>query len=110
MLIDMHMHEMRYSGDSFLKLEIMVELAKARGLDAICITDHDNMGIRDFAEEYSEKTGFPIFTGIEFFSLQGDIVAMGIKEYPRERIPAQEFITMVKEQGGNVLFCTSVPK
>lgn len=42
MLIDMHMHEMRYSGDSFLKLEIMVELAKARGLDAICITDHDN--------------------------------------------------------------------
>ncbi len=100
MLIDMHMHEMRYSGDSFLKLEIMVELAKARGLDAICITDHDNMGIRDFAEEYSEKTGFPIFTGIEFFSLQGDIVAMGIKEYPRERIPAQEFITMVKEQGG----------
>ena len=100
MLIDMHMHEMRDSGDSFLKLEIMVELAKARGLDAICITDHDNMGIRDFAEEYSEKTGFPIFTGIEFFSLQGDIVAMGIKEYPRERIPAQEFITMVKEQGG----------
>ena len=67
MLIDMHMHEMRYSGDSFLKLEIMLELAKARGLDAICITDHDNMGIRDFAEEYSEKTGFPIFTGIEFF-------------------------------------------
>ena len=100
MLIDMHMHEMRYSGDSFLKLELMVELAKARGLDAICITDHDNMGLRDFAAEYSEKTGFPIFTGIEFFSLQGDIVALGIQEYPKERVPAQEFIDIVQEQGG----------
>ena len=100
MFIDMHMHEMRNSKDSFLKLEIMVELAKARGLDAICITDHDNMGIKEFAAEYSKKTGFPIFTGIEFFSLQGDIVAFGIEEYPKERIPAQEFVDLVKAQGG----------
>ena len=32
MIIDMHMHEMRYSGDSFLRLENMVEIAKRRGL------------------------------------------------------------------------------
>ena len=38
MIIDMHMHEMRYSGDSFLRLENMVEIAKRRGLDGICIT------------------------------------------------------------------------
>ena len=30
MIIDMHMHEMRYSGDSFLRLENMVEIAKRR--------------------------------------------------------------------------------
>lgn len=100
MLIDMHMHEMRYSGDSFLKLEQMVELAKIRGLDGICITDHDNMGLKEFAGEYSEKTGFPIFVGIEFFSLQGDIVAFGIEDYPKERIPAQDFISLVQAQGG----------
>ena len=78
MIIDMHMHEMRYSGDSFLRLENMVEIAKRRGLDGICITDHDSMGLKEFAAEYSEKTGFPIFVGIEFYSLQGDIVAFGI--------------------------------
>ena len=39
MIIDMHMHEMRYSGDSFLRLENMVEIAKRRGLDGICITE-----------------------------------------------------------------------
>ena len=44
------MHEMRYSGDSFLRLENMVEIAKHRGLDGICITDHDSMGLKEFAE------------------------------------------------------------
>lgn len=100
MLIDMHMHEMRYSKDSFLRLEQMVELARSRGLDGICITDHDSMGIKEFAGEYSKTTGFPIFVGIEYFSLQGDIVAFGIEDYPRERIPAQEFISYVLSQGG----------
>ena len=80
MFIDLHMHEMRNSGDSFLPLEEIVEIAKKKGLDAICITDHDSMDIRDFAQEYSRKTGFPIFVGIEFYSLQGDIIAYGVRD------------------------------
>lgn len=100
MFIDMHMHESTCSKDSFLKLEEMVELAKKRGLGGICITDHDDMGLKEYAQAYSEKTGFPIFVGIEFFSLQGDIVAFGIENYPKERVDAQEFIDIVKKQGG----------
>lgn len=67
MFIDLHMHECTYSKDSHLKLEEIVELAKKRGLGAVCITDHDDMGLKAYAVEYSEKTGFPIFVGIEFF-------------------------------------------
>lgn len=103
MLIDTHMHEMTYSKDSFLKLDEMVRIAKAKGLDAICITDHDSMGLKEYAAEYSRREKFPIFVGIEFFSLQGDIVAFGIEDYPKERIPAQDFIDLVKAQGGYVL-------
>lgn len=100
MFIDTHMHEMTYSKDSFLKLDEMVRIARNKGLGGICITDHDSMGLKEYAKEYSEKVGFPIFVGIEFFSLQGDIVAFGIEDYPRERVPAQEFIDLVKGQGG----------
>ena len=100
MFIDTHMHECTYSKDSYLKLADMVEVAKSRGLGGICITDHDDMGIKQYAEEYARKVNFPIFVGIEFFSLQGDIVAFGIEEYPRERVNAQEFIDLVKKQGG----------
>lgn len=100
MFIDVHMHEMTHSKDSFLELDEMVKIAKGKGLGAICITDHDSMGLKEYAKEYSKKTGFPVFVGIEYFSLQGDIVAFGIDEYPKERIPAQDFIDLVKEQGG----------
>lgn len=100
MFIDLHMHECTYSKDSFLKLEDIVAIGKQRGLDAICITDHDDMGLKEFAKQYSEKTRFPIFVGIEYYSLQGDIVAFGIEEYPKERVSAQEFINLVKAQGG----------
>lgn len=100
MFIDTHMHEMTYSKDSFLKLDEMVQIAKEKGLGAICITDHDSMGLREYAKEYTEKTGFLVLVGIEYFSLQGDIAAFGIDEYPQERVSAQEFIDMVKAQGG----------
>lgn len=100
MFIDTHMHEMTFSKDSFLKLDEIVRIAKEKGLGAVCITDHDSMGIREYAAQYTEKTGFPVFVGIEFFSLQGDIVAFGIEDYPKERIPAQDFIDLVKAQGG----------
>ena len=43
MFIDLHMHECTYSKDSHLKLEEIVELAKKRGLGAVCITDHDDI-------------------------------------------------------------------
>lgn len=56
--------------------------------------------MKDYAAEYTKATGFPVFVGIEYFSLQGDIVAFGIDEYPNERIPAQDFIDLVKKQGG----------
>ena len=100
MFIDMHMHEMTCSKDSFLKLDQIVSIAREKGLGAVCITDHDSMGLREYAAEYSRKVDFPIFVGIEFFSLQGDIVAFGIEDYPRERVSAQEFIDLVKAQNG----------
>lgn len=104
MLVDMHLHECTYSLDSFINLRQIVSVAKAKGLDAVCITDHDSMGLKDFAAEYSREVGFPIFVGIEFFSLQGDITAWGIDSYPDHRINAQDFIDHVNKSGG---FCVS---
>ena len=103
MFIDLHMHEKTFSLDSRISLDEIVEYARKRGLDAVCITDHDSMGLREYAEEYTKKTGFPVFVGIEYYSLQGDIIAFGIDDYPKERVSAQEFIDYVHERGGVVI-------
>lgn len=104
MLIDMHLHERTFSLDSHLSLERIVAIARSRGLDGVCITDHDSMGLRARAEEYSRETGFPIFVGVEFYSLQGDITAWGVEGCPPERIDAQDFIDQVNAVGG---FCAA---
>ncbi len=103
MFIDLHVHEKNYSKDSFLSLEEIVEIAKKRGLDAICITDHDSMGLKEYAAKVTQNTGFPIFVGIEYYSLDGDILAFGIDSYPEGRVSAQEFIDLVHKQGGVVV-------
>ena len=63
MIIDLHVHEKRNSDDSVLSLEDAVIQARKLGLDGICIMDHDNNHIWNFAKEYSKKVDFPIFVG-----------------------------------------------
>ena len=104
MLVDMHLHEKLFSPDSFITVEQIVEVAKLRGLDAVCITDHDSMGFRDLVAEYSERLQFPIFVGVEYLSLWGDITAWGIDSFPDHRDSAQDFIDHVNRSGG---FCVS---
>ena len=105
MLVDLHIHESTFSSDSRMDLEEIVATARARGLDGICITDHDSMGLKERAERYSRESGFPIFVGVEYYSLWGDITAWGIDDFPRERVAAQDFIDRVRGQGGFCVAC-----
>lgn len=105
MLVDMHLHALPHSADSHITLEQIVSRARERGLDAVCLTDHDSMGGREAAAAYSRETGFPIFVGVEFFSLQGDITAWGIERIPDRRVSAQDFIDQVNAARGFCCAC-----
>ena len=105
MLIDMHLHEHTYSLDSFLPLAEIVIIAKARGLDGVCITDHNSMGLREKAAEFSRRAEFPIFVGVEYYSRQGDITAWGIDTFPDTRVDAQVFLNQVNDAGGFCVAC-----
>ena len=82
MLVDMHLHECTYSSDSKISLEEIVTTARGRGLDAVCITDHDSMGLREYAAEYSDRTGFPIFVVLNSFPFRGISRRGGLKIIP----------------------------
>ena len=71
MFIDMHMHEMTYSMDSFLKLDQIVSIAREKGLGAVCITDHDSIRHAGLCGGVFPESGFPHFCGDRIFLFAG---------------------------------------
>ena len=100
MLIDLHIHESTYSLDSKTDIYQIIKDAKEKGLDAVCITDHESNSIKEKAKAVSEELNYPVFVGMEFLTNQGDIVAIGLDEVPKEKLDAQEFIDLVHANGG----------
>ena len=100
MLLDMHMHIWPTSTDSYMTLEDAVDQAKELGLDGICITDHDSLEIKEKANRYSEKIGYPIFVGVEILTYQGDVVVFGMDELPDRMLHVEELLDLVEEEGG----------
>jgi predicted metal-dependent phosphoesterase TrpH len=89
MLIDTHLHEKKFSGDSFISLEMIIKKAGELGLDGICITDHESNAIRTEAAALSQKTGFLIITGAEVLTLEGDMTVFGLDRLPEKTVHSQ---------------------
>lgn len=104
MKVDLHIHENKYSPDSHVSIEEIVKEAKRKGLDGIALTNHESVEIKDEIVELEKKYDFTIFPGVEYLTTDGDIVAFGIDELPKEQMSAQEFIEYVNSFGGT---CTS---
>lgn len=100
MLIDMHVHESKYSLDSKITLEETVERAKKIGLNGICITNHENSDIFDEAHEYAKKSKFLVLVGAEILTFEGDIVVFGIRDIPKHMMHAGELLNIVSKHKG----------
>lgn len=100
MLFDLHIHQSLHSGDSILKIDEAIEEAKDLGLNGICITDHDDLGLREQAAFLSKKHDFLVIVGVEIYTLDGDLLCYGIEEMPDRRMTAQETIDFVRARGG----------
>lgn len=110
MLIDMHLHEKVCSLDSFLSINEIVSKAKKRGLDAVVITDHDNMMFREEAEFFAKEQNFPIFVGVELLTEWGDITAWALKLHEIDfrkyyKKSTNEFLKVVDDLGGFTISC-----
>lgn len=102
MLIDMHIHESKYSSDSKINLQQIVDRAKEIGLDGICITDHDNNFIRDEIDEYSKRNNFLIISGAEILTKEGDVLTFARDRIhiPDSTINVYELMDFIDEKKG----------
>jgi len=77
-LIDLHCHTLPRSQCSALEPEACVDLARRRGLDGICLTEHDALWPEDEIEKLRVRTAFPVFSGIELTTDMGHVLAFGL--------------------------------
>ena len=78
MLIDLHCHTLPRSQCSAVEPEACVELARRRGLDGICLTEHDALWPEDEIEKLRARTAFPVFSGVELTTDMGHVLAFGL--------------------------------
>jgi predicted metal-dependent phosphoesterase TrpH len=101
MIIDIHVHSAEYSRrDSILSIHEAMIRAKTKGLDGICFTDHDNMGIYGRAKDLSSKYDISVFAGIEINTTEGDILVFGPGSMPERTGSARELVKDVLGAGG----------
>lgn len=100
MIIDTHIHENKYSFDSFLDFKESIELGKLMGLDAMCITNHDNNHLRNEIGDSAKINDVLVIVGAEILTFEGDILVFGLKDIPKETISAEELLTLVKKHKG----------
>ncbi len=94
----MHGHTY-YSKDSRLRPRAIVRRARAMGLDALCITDHDEI---DGAFEIAGLGEMPIVIGEEVRTSEGEIIGLFLRERIAPGMSPEETIAAVRAQGGLV--------
>ena len=78
MLIDLHCHTLPRSRCSALQPAELVELARSRGLDGVCLTEHDAFWPEAELAVLRERSGFAVFSAVELTTDMGHVLAFGL--------------------------------
>jgi predicted metal-dependent phosphoesterase TrpH len=101
--LDLHNHT-NYSSDGVLPPAALLNMAKQRGLDCLAITDHDS--VRGALEAASLALADPtlprVIPGVELTTRVGEIIGLYVSEDIPKRLPLNEAVTRIREQGGLV--------
>jgi predicted metal-dependent phosphoesterase TrpH len=99
MLIDMHVHT-TVSVCSRLTLEDILTHSRRRGLDGVCITDHESMAAARSLREGRQADGLFVFFGLEYATPEGDFLIIGPFDELAPRLSARRLLDRVAAAGG----------
>ncbi len=98
MKIDTHIHS-KYSKDSITPLEDIIKYSQQIGLNAIAITDHDEIE-GTWAIKKLEHEGLLLIPGEEVSSSEGHIIALGITDYIKPLQTPAETVDQIHDYAG----------
>lgn len=107
---DTHVHTL-YSGvgnfgalkfpESVTRPETMVDHARSKGLDVLCITDHDAVGGAFVAEKYARQfDDIEVVIGEEVSTADGEVIGLWLTEEIPPGLSVEETIDIIRSQGG----------
>jgi predicted metal-dependent phosphoesterase TrpH len=101
-LFDLHCHTSRYSICSSLSPEEYIGLAWERGIDGLCLTEHDERWDNDEMRALAAEARIIVVAGMELTTDAGHVLAYGL---PREAASAS-FATLARNarQHGALLY------
>ena len=95
---DLHIHSI-YSRDSSLKPEIILKIAKKRGLNGIAVTDHDSIKGGVMTSKLNKDKDLEVIVGSEIKTKHCEVLGY----YLQEKIKSKDLLEVldkIKEQGG----------
>jgi predicted metal-dependent phosphoesterase TrpH len=100
MIIDLHCHTLDRSDDSVLTLPAIGRLALDRGVEAVCITDHDAFWKPDALEQAGKDAGVLFIPGAEINTDAGHVLVFGLSQYRFGYHHPDRLIEAVARAGG----------
>ena len=97
--VELHSHS-ALSHDGRDPVELLLEQAAAVGLDALAVTDHDEIDASIEAAQKAADHGLIGIVGMEVSSAAGHILAFGIEDLIPPGLSYDETLERIHEQGG----------
>jgi predicted metal-dependent phosphoesterase TrpH len=96
--MDLHIHS-KYSEDASGSPKEIMKLLKKKGLNGMCITDHNS--IKGSLEALKLKPkDFVIIPGLEISTIDGHILAYGLKDGITRNLTVEETVEQILDKGG----------
>lgn len=96
--VDLHMHSY-YSKDSLNSFDDIIRTCRRKGLDVICLTDHNTV---DGALRLRESSPVPVIVGEEIATSAGELLAWFLEKTIPSGLSPGETLARIREQGGVV--------
>jgi len=102
-IVDLHVHTFPASACAADSAEVMVEAARKKGLNALCLTDHNHVWPEKEVDRLRALLNFQIFRGNEIMTDQGDMLVFGFYEEVDRVVKLRDLAVLVKRSGGFII-------
>ena len=100
--VELHTHSsLSYDGRD--PVELLLQQAEAVGLDALAVTDHDEIDASLEAARLAPDYGLVGIVGMEETSAAGHVLALGIREAIPAGLSFAETLDRIRDQGGTAV-------